>query len=221
MMNDNHPGDALELHALGALERDEAQAVEDHVANCSECARRLGAAEQAVAALDDMTVPKIEAPPELATRIANAGDTVVPLRARRAVPRLSTWGVLAACLIALPVGVTGTREVAKDRATIAADDRAFAAIAASHFAHTTLTKTVAGAPTAKVLWGKDPQWLYVIVDSATCACDVIALTPAGERDLGSPEPRGSTATLFVPDAPEVSSIELRSGERVLETAKHP
>jgi anti-sigma factor RsiW len=219
-MNDEHFDEDLELYALGALDRDEAQAVEAHAAVCAECSRRLGEAERAVASLDELTVPIFEPPAELGERIASAARTVVPLRPRRPLS-VARWGTLAACFLVAAAGITGTREVARDRATIASDDRAFSAIAASHFAHTTFTKTVPGAPTAKVLWGKNPQWLYVIVDSRACACNVVARTAAGERDLGAPEPRDATATLFVDNLPGVTSVELRSGTRVIATAQHP
>jgi hypothetical protein len=219
-MNDEHFDEDLELYALGALDRAQAQAVEDHTAGCAECSRRLGEAERTVASLDALTVPLFEPPAELGARIASSARSVVPLRPRRR-PNLVRWGTLAACFAVAAAGVTGTREVVQDRATIAGDDRAFSAIAASHFAHTTFTKTAPDAPTAKVLWGKNPQWLYVIVDSRSCACDVVARTADGERDLGAPEPRGATATLFVDSLPGVTSVELRTGARVIATAQHP
>jgi hypothetical protein len=131
------------------------------------------------------------------------------------------WGTLAASLALVAIGVTGTNEVLRDRATIASDDRAFSAIAVSHFAHTTFTKVVPNAPTAKVLWGKTPHWLYVIVDSPACDCSVVGTTGSGERDLGTPSTRGATATLFVPDGDGVTRIELRRGASVLSTARHP
>jgi hypothetical protein len=212
-------GESIELYALGALDHDEARAVEAHAEECAECAALLGAAERTIASLDALTVPQLEAPPELGRRIAASARVVVPLRARRA--SLPRWSALAAGLLVAAVGVTGTREIANDRATIASDDRAFSSIAVSHFTHTTFTKSVPQAPTAKVLWGKSPQWLYVIVDATGCNCDVVALTPAGERDLGAPATRGNTATLFVPDEPNVTEVELRSGSQVLSTAHRP
>ena len=161
-----------------------------------------------MASLDALTVPLFEPPAELDARIASSARSVVPLRSRRR-PNLVRWGTLAACFAVAAAGVTGTREVVQDRATIAGDDRAFSAIAVSHFLHTTLTKTVADAPTAKVLWGKTPHWLYVIVDSPACDCNVVGITATGERDLGTPAVRDNTSTLFVPDAPDVTRIELR------------
>ena len=219
-MKDQHMGDLVELYALGVLDRDEALGVEIHVATCADCARALGEAERTVVSLDALTVPRIEPPPELAARIAASSRVVTPLRARRPF-NVARWGALAASLLVAAVGVTGTREIANDRATIASDDRAFSAIAVSHFLHTTLTKTVADAPTAKVLWGKTPHWLYVIVDSPACDCNIVGITASGERDLGTPAARGNTATLFVPDAPDVTRIELRRDGKTLSSAQHP
>jgi hypothetical protein len=220
-MNDEHPGEAIELYALGALEPAEGLAVEEHVAACAACARRLGEAERTVAALDTLTVPMFEAPAALGERIAASARKVVVMPKARTVPNLGRWGSLAASIAVIGLGIAGGRDIADQRATIAADDRAFAAISVSHFAHTTLTKIVPDAPTAKVLWGKSPHWLYVIVDAPACGCEVIAQTASGERDLGVPQARGATATLFVADAPDAIGIELRAGARVLATAKHP
>jgi anti-sigma factor RsiW len=218
-MKDQHMGEAIELYALGVLDRDEARSVEEHAATCAECARLLGDAERTIAELDTLTVPLLEPPPELAARIGASSRVVVPLRARR--PSFTRWAALAASLVVAAVGVTATREIATDRATIAADDRAFSSIAVSHFAHTTFTKALADAPTAKVLWGKAPRWLYVIVDSAACDCSIVAITPTGERDLGTPATRGNTATLFDQSAPDVTRLELRRGSETLSSAQRP
>jgi hypothetical protein len=64
------------------------------------------------------------------------------------------------------------------------------------------------APVSKVLCARDGAWFYVVIDSPTCDCRVVARSAAGERDLGNPEVRGSTATLFVRDFPRPTSLEL-------------
>jgi hypothetical protein len=218
-MKDEHMGEAIELYALGALGRDEAREVEDHAAVCADCSRLLGEAERTVFALDELTVPQLEAPPELGARIAASSRVVVPLRSRR--PNVALWAALAAGLLVAGFGATVTHEIRNDRATIAADDLAFSSIAVSHFLHTTFTKRSPDAPTAKVLWGKTPHWFYVIVDSASCDCNVVEITSSGERDLGPPAPRGNTATIFVPDAPDAKGLELRTGTRVLASVQRP
>jgi hypothetical protein len=220
-MNDEHFGEEIELYALGALERDEARAVEEHAAACAACSRRLGAAGRTVVALDALTVPMFAVPAELGERISRAARMPAIVPRPRRVANLARLGTLAACITVVGLGIGGVRDIVVQRAAIAADDRAFAAMSVSHFAHTTLTKIVPDAPTAKVLWGKNPHWLYVIVDAPACGCDVFARTATGERDLGPPEPRGATSTLFAADAPDAIGVELRAGDRVLATAKHP
>jgi anti-sigma-K factor RskA len=223
-MNDDHKDDAIALFALGALDRDEARAVDEHAATCERCARLLADAEGTVTALTDLTVPAFEPPAELAARLAASARAARVLAPRRAPERsrnLRQFGTLAASIVLVATGLFGGSQIANDRATIASDDRAFAAIAVSHFAHATFTKQTADAPTVKALWGKAPQWIYVIVDSAGCACTIVARTASGERDLGTPEPRGATATLFVPDGKGVTGLEVRAGSRTLATSQRP
>ncbi len=102
------------------------------------------------------------------------------------------------------------------RDVVAQDDAALGEVANAHFKHATFTKIDPSAPTAKVLWGPSNRWVYVIVDSATCACRVVAGTDAGERDLGAPLGRGRTAAVFAADLPHVRQIELRRGDQITE-----
>jgi len=218
-MKDHHMADDIQLYALGVLDRDESRAVEAHAAGCAECSQLLGEAERTVAALDAMTVTPVAPPAALAARIAASSRVVVPMRSRRF--DFARGSALAAGLAFAVLGTGSVREILSDRATISADDRAFSAIAVSHFTHTTFTKIAPSAPTAKVLWGKSPHWLYVIVDAPQCDCEVAGITAGGVRDLGAPVARGATATLFVADAPDVTSVELRSGATILSSATRP
>ncbi|MGP6156015.1 MAG: RskA family anti-sigma factor [Vulcanimicrobiaceae bacterium] len=59
----DHIGELAELYALGALEPQERADIDAHAASCPRCARALGEAETAVAALDEVFVPRVE-PPE-------------------------------------------------------------------------------------------------------------------------------------------------------------
>lgn len=80
--------------------------------------------------------------------------------------RLS-WLAAAATLI-VAVGLGGTLAVENARlATIVADDGvALATVATSHFIHASFIGQAWGAPPAKVLYGRDGTWLYVVVDAA-------------------------------------------------------
>jgi hypothetical protein len=204
---DRHLGELAELHALGALEPQERDAVEAHAARCADCSRALGAAEATVAALDDTFVPQLEPPARLGSRIAASARAVAPLApprgagVRPALPPRSFLATAAALLLAVGIGGGALLERSADTRQAARESAVLATIATSHFNHVSFTRRDASAPVAKVLYARDGAWFYVLVDSATCDCRVVAHSGTSERDLGPLEVRGSAATLFVRDFP--------------------
>jgi len=208
-----HLGELAELYALGALEPHERAQVEAHVASCANCARALGAAEVTVEALDDVFVPQLDPPERLGARIAASAQAVVPLAPRRvrrsaALPAPSFYATAAALLLAAGIGGGALVEHSTDVRQVAHDSAVLATIATAHFNHVSLTAREPSAPVSKVLYARDSAWLYVVIDSPTCDCRVVVRSAASERDLGKPEVRGSTATLFVRDFPRPTSLEL-------------
>jgi anti-sigma factor RsiW len=213
---DEHIGELAELYALGVLEPEERGPVDAHVAVCALCARALGAAESTIAALDETFIPQLEPPGRLGSRIAASAQTVTAPAPRREQPRASRTArpaagflaTAAALLLAAGIGGGVLVERSADGRQAARDSAILATIASSHFNHASLTPRDPAAPVSKVLYARDGAWYYVVVDSATCACRVVASTASGERDLGEPEVRGSTATLFVRNLPRPRSLEL-------------
>lgn len=211
-----HLGELAELYALGALEPDERAWVEVHSAGCVPCARALAAAESAVAALEEAFVPQIDPPERLGARIAAAAASApaaVALAARRqprrlGLPAVGSYATAAALLLAAGIGAAAIAEHATDVRQTAHDSAVLATIATSHFNHVTFSARTAAVPVSKVLYARDGAWFYIVVDSAQCDCRVVARSAAGERDLGKPEVRGSTATLFVRDFPRPNMLEL-------------
>jgi len=218
-----HLGELAELYALGALEPLERARVDAHAADCPACARALGAAESTVAALDETFVPQLEPPERLGTRIAAsaASAAVVPFAPRRK-PERAAWRVpsfyatAAAALLTVGVGGGAVLEHAANVRQAAHDSAILTTIATSHFNHVTFTARSSAVPVSKVLYARDGAWFYVVIAGSTCDCRVIARSAAGERDLGKPDPRGNTATLFVRDFPRPASLELvdASGSRL-------
>ncbi len=100
----------LPAHALSALDADEAQALNQHLAECAECRQELASWENTAAALAVDAAP-MEPSPEVRQRIMNAvrGDNVVPFApARGNVWRsFGSLGAIAAIIlfIALIVGI--------------------------------------------------------------------------------------------------------------------
>ncbi len=218
-----HVSEFAELYALGVLEPHERVNIDAHVASCDACARSLAEAEATVGALDEVFVPLVEPPARLGLRIAASSDVGVPLV--QAVSHLA-WppnrsgrfvtGFLAtAAALLLFVGISGGALFQRS-ATLrqdARDSSVLATIATSHFNHASFTAREPDAPIAKVLYARDGQWFYIIVDSSSCDCRIVARSATAQRDLGSPDIHGSTATRFVSDFPRPTSLELVSGSR--------
>jgi hypothetical protein len=208
-----HLGELAELYALGALEPHERTQVDAHVADCAACARALGAAESTVAVLDAAFVPQLEPPERLGSRIAASARAAVPLGPRRearrtARPVAGFYATAAALLLAAGVGGGALVEHSADVRQAARDSAILATIASSHFNHVTFTAHDAAVPVSKVLYARNGAWFYVVIASSACDCRVVARSAAGERDLGKPDVRGNTATLFVRDFPHPTSLEL-------------
>jgi len=185
--------------------------------------RALGDAEATVAALDEVFVPLVEPPARLGLRISASSDVAVSsirhmshdAALRRRTSRLGTGFFAAAAALLLFAGISAGAlfQRSATKRQVAQDSSVLATIATSHFKHASFTARETAAPIAKVLYARDGRWFYVIVDSATCNCRLVARSATAQRDLGSLDVHGSTATRFVTDFPRPTSLELVHGLR--------
>jgi hypothetical protein len=196
-----HLDEDLELYALGVLNDEERARVEAHAAACQQCSTRLGDAEAVVAKLA-LAYP--------------AKATVTPMR----LARIGSPWIAAAATFVLAVGITLTAVLQTHRLQnqLGSNDAVLATIATSHFNHTEFSKAVPGAPTAKVLYGRHGEWLYVIVDSTADRVHVIAQRNGAPVDFGSLHANGETATLFVRDPGTVARVDLQRDGTTIGTA---
>jgi hypothetical protein len=197
MMHDAHIGENAELYALGSLDDLERQRVEAHVANCADCLRRLGQAEETVLGLESETAP-VPLP-----RDARAPE----FRSRR----IAGWwlGAVAAAA-ALIIGYLLPHPV-----TQPTTDVAQVAMLHSHFNHSQFT---GNGPLAKVLYARDRSWYYVVIEGSH-QYSVTGVGAGGSATLGTTVPRNGTSELFVPHAQPFSRIELHGGGAVVESAQ--
>ncbi|MBV9057151.1 MAG: zf-HC2 domain-containing protein [Candidatus Eremiobacteraeota bacterium] len=187
-----HVGDAAELYAAGALTAEEHAAVEAHIAQCSECLRRVGEAEETVLALERVNAVQSLRP-----------SNVAPF-GRRRVP---VWWIPVAAAAALIVGLLVPRHgLQTDVATVA--------MLHSHFAH---AQFVGNGPPAKVLYARDRSWYYVIVDGRH-SYGVYALRDGASAYLGATQSKGRVSELFSSVATPFDRLELRDGGRLVEAA---
>lgn len=204
-MNGTHLGEDAELYALGALDPEELQAAEAHLAGCAECRARVADAESVVAALAS-ALPAYEPSASLRRRVL--GGTPAG-RAERRVPGAPRWAMAAAAVFALGFGLLGWHDVSL-QSQRSQSDVALTAIVHGHFNHATLTKARASSPGAKVLYARDGTWLYAIVDRPVRGMRLIArYTTGSSRELGTFGSDGDVSTLFVRAPGSIAAIEIR------------
>jgi Putative zinc-finger len=196
-MHDTHIGDNAELYALGSLDDLERQRVETHVANCADCLRRLGQAEETVLGLERET-PEVPLP----------RNTRAP--AFRSTRMAGWWMGVVAAAAALIIGYLLPHPAAQP-----GSDAVQVAMLHSHFNH---SQFVGSGALAKVLYARDRSWYYVVVEGSH-AYSVSGVNASGTTPLGATAPRNGTSELFVRNAQPFTRIELREGTTVLEAAQ--
>jgi hypothetical protein len=189
-----HVGELAELYAAGMLDERERASVEAHVAQCAECLRRVGEAEETVLALE---------------RRFKTSDAMPSLRRLTLARAPASWWVAPAIAAALLVGWLLPRPGSPT-------NPATFAMVHSHFNHAQFTGA-AGAPSAKVLYARDRSWYYVIVDGRH-RLDVYGITGAQATALGTTSPNGNTSALFSPARVPFERVELRNRGTLVETA---
>lgn len=195
-MSDAHIGENAELYALGSLDDLDRLRLEAHVANCADCMRRLGQAEETVLGLENQ-VPAEPLP----------ADARVPKFVSRPVP--GWWLGVVAAAAALIIGYL------LPHAQQPSDNAAHVAMLHSHFNH---AQFVGNGPLAKVIYARDRSWYYVVVEGSH-TYGVAGVSNAGNVSLGTLRPRDGTSELFVPHAPRFDQIQLLDGSGVVERAQ--
>jgi len=95
--------DNIDAYAIGALDADEAPALEQHVASCGECARLLAEAREGSAAVA-LTVPVVAATSALKARVMASAAVLASPAPRRLRPAVRPWPLAAAAAVVLASG---------------------------------------------------------------------------------------------------------------------
>lgn len=193
MQPDEHIGESAELYAIGALDSAERAAVDDHIAHCPHCLRRVGEAEETVLALERANA--IDRP--------RAGARAPIPFARRSV----TWLLPLAAAAAFVLGLLFPRPAPQH-------DVATLAMIGSHFSHAQFT---GHGPPAKVIYARDRSWYYVIVASRARYA-VVGIHHGSSTSLGTTQPSGATSALFTRSHVAFERLELRQNGTVMGSA---
>ena len=193
MQADEHLGESAELYAIGALDPAECAAVDDHIARCTQCLRRVGEAEKTVLALERVNVVDHAAHADRA-----------PLRfARRSV----AWLLPLTAAAAFILGLLFPRPAPHN-------DTATLAMIGSHFSH---AQFVGAGPPAKVIYARDHSWYYVIVEGRHRYV-VYGLARGALVKLGETVPSSKTSELFTRSSGAYDRLELRESSTAAQAA---
>jgi hypothetical protein len=183
----NHIDDEAEHYALGLLEDDERARIDDHLATCAACTRRVGEAEAVVAGLIDATQRS----------------------PRRRLPR---WPYAVAAAFALASGLLLGQNMFM-RGALDGDGAVLATLVNSHFDHAQF-QTASGAPIgAKAIYERHGKWFEILVDGAP-DWRAIFVRADGSREpvRAGFARRGAASVLTATPAGRVRTIELEDAE---------
>jgi hypothetical protein len=192
-----HIEEDAELYALGLLDPQERERIDDHVASCDTCAGRLGEAEGAVAALIDTSMSRAARRPRRWQSLAvNAG-----------------LGLGFAASLVAAIGF---------HRALDADGTVMAWFATSHFAHAQFQTPSGKALDVKAVYERHGHW-YAIVANGTPSWHAIVIEPDGTRRV-LPQTfanRGAASVLTIPDPPPTRAIELDDAAGNVVGTVHP
>ncbi|MBV8688856.1 MAG: zf-HC2 domain-containing protein [Candidatus Eremiobacteraeota bacterium] len=198
-----HIDELAELYALGSLDEEEVRRVNDHVATCEACRKRVTDAEQVVTAM-----------------ALDQSKSEMPRRPARKPLTVQLWpalgfaaGLILPLLFLLPI-------VLHERQSAQETHLAFASLVNSHFSHVAFTRRTADAPNAKLLYARTGSWLYVVVLQPNSDLDVLLRGQHSVRHVGTIHGNRADAEVFVQNPGPVDQVLLvRSGAIVADA--HP
>jgi anti-sigma factor RsiW len=206
-----HIGDFAALYALGTLDERERQAVERHAASCAECALLLAQAQDDVATL-------AAAGPAYRPRTE---FTPARLRASQAPRRAGwpAWAALAAAFVAgsLPSAYLWQQNRAMHDAMSNRSD-AVERLAAEPV-RSAAFKATGGEMTGQVMYPADGSWYVVLVRGASKALEVAWMHDGRQTMLGTAQPYGDVAMLYLPKSHRMNQLALLDGTRVVAQAQ--
>ena len=196
-----HVGEDAALYALGALDEAERAAIDAHAARCEACARLLGEAEDDVAAMVD-------------------AQELHELPARP--PRRSAWRAAVAIAAVFLIGFFPSLYLwQQNRAmheSMLADSAAMNRLASAPF-RTAAFATMPGSSSARVMYAPDGSWYVVVVRGASRALRVAWMHDGKQDVLGTAEPHGDVAMLYLPRSHRMDQLALMDGQAVVAEAQ--
>ncbi|HTA40157.1 MAG TPA: zf-HC2 domain-containing protein [Candidatus Acidoferrales bacterium] len=211
----DHIGDDAALFALGMLDEVSRRRIEAHVATCDACAAELGEAESEVATLA-AAEPQYRLP---ATFAAPAAPQPVRTKPRGRPPWFASAVAVAAVLIfgfAPSLYMWQQNRAMHD--SMVAENAAMKQLAAGPFRTASFAAMTDGSD-ARVMYSPDGSWYVVLVRGATRALQVAWMHDGERTMLGTAQPHGDVAMLYLPRSHRMDQLALVDGPNVVAEAQ--
>jgi hypothetical protein len=211
----DHVGDDAALYALGMLDDVSRRRVEAHAAACDPCAVLLGEAEEEVATL---AAAQVQHRPPASFVAPAAPDVRLVKRASR-----PSWAAAAVAVAAvLVLGVAPSAYMwQQNRAmhdSMLAENAAMTQLASGRFRTASFAAMNDGSE-ARVMYSPDGSWYVVIVRGATRALQVAWMHDGERTMLGTAQPHGDVAMLYLPRSHRMDQLALVDGPTVVAEAQ--
>jgi anti-sigma factor RsiW len=210
----DHIGDDAALYALGALDEVSVRRIDAHVATCDACAAELGEAEAQVTIL---------ASAQRQYQLPKGFAAAAAPHIRRSRPSRPSWHAFAAAAAAVLVfGIAPSAYMwQQNRAmhdSIVAENAAMRQLAQGSF-RTASFASMGDGSDARVMYAPDGSWYVVVVRGATRALQVAWMHDGQRTMLGTAQPHGDVAMLYLPKSHRMDQLALVDGPSVVAEAQ--
>jgi anti-sigma factor RsiW len=210
-----HIGDDAALYALGILDEVSRRRIEAHVVACDACAAELGTAEMQVATL-------AEAETQHQPPASFAAPAAPPLARPKPRVRQSWFPMAVAAAAVLVFGVSPFMYMWQQNhamhESMVAENAAMNQLAAGPF-RTASFPAMSDGSDARVMYSPDGSWYVVLVRGATRALQVAWMHDGERTMLGTAQPHGDVAMLYLPRSHRMDQLALMDGPTVVAEAQ--
>jgi anti-sigma factor RsiW len=210
----DHIGEDAALYALGMLDEVSQRRVEAHAASCAACAALLSQAEDDVA-----TLAAAEPQHRLPQGFAAPAPAPAQAKTRSRAPWLS-WAAAAAAVLVFgiaPLAYMWQQNRAMHESMVA-EGAAMKQLADGRF-RTASFATMNDGSDARVMYSPDGSWYVVVVRGATKALQVAWMHDGQRTMLGTAQPHGDVAMLYLPRSHRMDQLALVDGPTVVAEAQ--
>lgn len=194
----DHIGDDAALYALGMLDENDAAMVDRHVAQCDACTRLLAQA------FDDV-----------GNIAAAQSQHEIP---QKRIVRRRTWMPMGAIAAALAIAILPSAFLL-ERMNAMHEQMVANTLMMDRLMDSTHRSVAFAGANAQVMYSPDGAWYVIVVRNAKQALNVAWMHDGEKTMLGTTEPHGDVALLYLPKSHRMDDLALLQGDQVVGQAR--